>query len=107
MAIDPFVALSENKDWTGKPIAKEDFNELSPTPRFSRNKDTASDPVKWIAEAVNTLSDGNKYVPGIASPTADQIDYLFGQVTGGVGRESGKAQQTVSALFSGRRVTAT
>jgi hypothetical protein len=43
-AIDPLVALSENKDWTGKPIAKEDFNKLSPTPGFSRNKDTASDP---------------------------------------------------------------
>jgi hypothetical protein len=76
-AIDPLVALSENKDWTGKPIAKEDFNKLSPTPGFSRSKDTASDPSKWIAEAINTISRGNKYVPGMASPTADQIDYLF------------------------------
>lgn len=100
-AIDPLVALSENKDWTGKPIAKEDFNKLSPTPGFSRNKDTASSPAKWIAEAINTISGGNKYVPGVFSPTADQIDYLAGQVTGGVGRESGKAQQSVAAVLTG------
>jgi hypothetical protein len=100
-ATDPLVALAENKDWTGKPIAKEDFNKLSPTPGFSRNKDTASDPAKWIAEAINTISGGNKYVPGVASPTADQIDYLFGQATGGVGREASKLNQTVSAMGSG------
>ncbi|SHL43508.1 hypothetical protein SAMN05216428_102398 [Nitrosospira sp. Nsp11] len=100
-AIDSLVALSENKDWTGKPIAKEDFNKLSPTPGFSRNKNTASDPAKWIAEAINTISGGNKYVPGVFSPTADQIDYLAGQVTGGVGRESGKAQQSVAAVLTG------
>ena len=100
-AIDPLVALSENRDWTGKPIAKEDFNQLSPTPGFSRNKNTASDPAKWLAEVINTLSGGNKYVPGVMSPTADQIDYLAGQVTGGVGRELGKAQQSVAAVATG------
>ncbi|MDN5936050.1 MAG: hypothetical protein L0H75_07710 [Nitrosospira sp.] len=100
-AIDPFVALSENKDWTGKPIAKEDFSKLSPTPGFSRNKNTASDPSKWIAETINALSGGDKYVPGVLSPTADQIDYLFGQVTGGVGREASKLNQTISAMGTG------
>jgi conjugative element/phage-associated large polyvalent protein/ADP-ribosyltransferase-like protein len=101
---DPLVALGENKDWTGKPIAKEDFNKLSPTPGFSRNKDTASDPAKWIAEAINTISGGNKYVPGMFSPTADQIDYLAGQVTGGVGREAGKIQQSASAAMTGEEL---
>lgn len=41
-------------------------------------------------------------MPGVASPTADQIDYLLGQLTGGVGREeTGKAQQSVKALYTG------
>ena len=100
-AIDPLVALSENKDWTGKPIARENFNKLSPSPGFTRNKDTASDPSKWLSEAINTLSGGTKYTPGSLSPTADQIDYLFGQVTGGVGRESSKLNQSLAALGSG------
>ena len=34
-------------------------------------------------------------------PTADQIDYLVGQLTGGVGREVGKAQQSISAALTG------
>ncbi|MCX7184920.1 MAG: hypothetical protein NTW90_06770 [Nitrosospira sp.] len=100
-AIDPLVALSENKDWTGKPIARENFNKLSPSPGFTRNKDTASDPSKWLSEAINTLSGGTKYTPGAMSPTADQIDYLFGQVTGGVGRESSKLEQSIMALVTG------
>lgn len=33
-------------------------------------------PAKWTAEAINTITGGNKYVPGILSPTANQIDYL-------------------------------
>lgn len=99
--LDPLAALAENRDWTGKPIYKEDFSKLSPTPGFSRNKDTASDPAKWIAEAINTISGGNKYVPGMASPTADQIDYLFGQVTGGVGREASKMNQSIRAGLTG------
>jgi hypothetical protein len=43
---DPLVALSENKDWTGKPIAKEDFSKLSPTPGFSQHEDTGERSVK-------------------------------------------------------------
>ena len=101
---DPLVAVAENKDWTGKPIAKEDFNKLSPTPGFSRNKDTASDPAKWIAEAINTISGGNKYVPGMFSPTADQIDYLAGQVGGGVWREASKTQQAITAKITGEEL---
>ena len=103
-AIDPLVALSENKDWTGRPIARKDFNSMSPTPGFTRNKDTASDPSKWLAEAINTLSGGTKYTPGAMSPTADQIDYLFGQVTGGVGRESGKLEQSLMATATGEEL---
>ena len=100
-AIDPMVALAENKDWTGKPIYKEDFNSMKPTPGFERNKDTATAWSKGIAEGLNYLSGGTAYTPGAISPTADQIDYLIGQVTGGVGRELGKLAQTGEATVTG------
>lgn len=35
------------------------------------------------------------------SPTPDQIDYLIGQITGGVGREISKAPQVVGSAFTG------
>lgn len=103
--VDPFAALAENKDWTGKPIAKMDMNANSPTPGHNRAKDTSTVWSKSIAEAINYLSGGTKYKPGVVSPTPDQIDYLIGQVTGGVGREAAKAEQTVtSTIFTGEEL---
>ena len=98
---DPVVALSENKDFTGKPIYREDFNSLRPTPGHARAKDTATWWSQTISKTLNLMSGGTDYTPGLFSPTPDQIDYLIGQVTGGVGREVGKLEQTVSSVFSG------
>lgn len=98
-AIDPLVAIAENKDWTGKPIAKESFNKA--TPGHLLAKDTATAPAKFLSEAINLMSGGTEYTAGVLSPTPDQIDYLFGQVTGGVGREASKLQQSGTAMVSG------
>lgn len=98
-ALDPAVALAENKDWTKKPIAKVSYDKT--TPGHKLWKDTASTPGKWIAEAINTMSGGTKHVAGAVSPTPDQIDYLFGQVTGGVGREAVKLEQSIMATATG------
>lgn len=102
--LDPLAALAENKDWTGKPIAREDMSGLSPTPGHSRTKDTASALSKAISYGVNALSGGTEFKKGMFSPTPDQLDYLIGQVTGGVGRESLKLAQTVVAPFSGEEL---
>jgi len=101
-AFDPFVALWENKDWTGKPIARTSSNKA--VPGHTQFKDTATAPAKWIAEAINLITGGNDYVAGVMSPTPDQIDYLFGQVTGGVGRELSKVEQTVKSLVTGEEL---
>jgi hypothetical protein len=98
-ALDPLVALTENKDWTGKPIAREAMNRA--IPGHTLHKDTATAPAKWISEAINMATGGNEYVAGVISPTPDQIDYLFGQLTGGVGRELSKVEQTLKAGYQG------
>lgn len=98
-AIDPLVALTENRDWTGKPIARVSSNKA--IPGFTQFKDTATAPGKLIAEAINWMSGGNQYVAGVISPTPDQIDYLLGQLTGGVGRELSKVEQTGKSMFNG------
>jgi hypothetical protein len=98
-ALDPLVALAENRDWTGKPIAKESLDRT--TPGHLLAKDTASAPAKWLSEAINIMSGGTEYTRGTLSPTPDQIDYLWGQVTGGVGRELSKVEQTATATATG------
>jgi len=102
--IDPLAALAENKDWTGKPIAKKDFDANRPTAGHTRAKDTATPWAKMISYAVNIATGGTDYKPGLASPTPDQIDYLIGQVTGGVGREVSKLAQAASGAMSGEDV---
>lgn len=99
--LDPFAALTENKDWTGKPIAKLDFNSLRPTAGHTRAKDTATPWATFLSKAVNYATGGDEYKPGVASPTPDQIDYLIGQVTGGVGREISKTSQVVRSTMTG------
>ena len=100
--IDPLVALKENKDFAGRPIARTSSNPA--VPGFTQWKDSATAPAKWLAEAINWVSGGNDYVAGVLSPTPDQIDYLFAQVTGGVGRELSKVENTVKGVIQGEEV---
>ena len=101
---DPLVALAENRDWTGKPIAKEDRTGTDPTPGYTRAKDTASAISKGLSYLLNAATGGTDYKPGLISPTPDQIDYLIGQVTGGVGREALKVSQAVQSTFTGEEL---
>jgi len=101
--IDPLAALAENRDWTGKPIAKQS-NPLAPTPGHRRAKDTASAFSKAVSEGLNWVSGGTDFKPGFFSPTPDQLDYLIGQVTGGLGREAMKVEQTVGSGFTGEEL---
>ena len=99
--IDPLAALAENKDWTGKEIYREDFNKLNPTPGHARAKDVATAWSRVISEALNTITGGSEYRPGLVSWSPDAIDYLIGQATGGVGREVSKMSQTLRSASTG------
>jgi hypothetical protein len=102
--LDPFVALAENKDWTGKPIYREDFSSLAPSPGFKRTKDTATAYSKLFAWGFNRITGGTNADPGMFSPTPDQIDYLFGQATGGVGREATKLWEFGQSKWTGEEL---
>jgi hypothetical protein len=101
---DPIVALAENKDFTSSPISIEDLNSLDPTPGYSRAKANASAISVGLAYAVNLMSGGTEDTRGYFSPTGDAIDYLYGQATGGVGREAMKIGKTVSSFVTGEEL---
>lgn len=96
---DPFVSLAMNKDAFGRPIAKEDRNPANPTPGFTRAKEGASATGRILAEGLNTLSGGNEDQKGFISPTPDQIDFVLGNIGGGVGREAMKAGSALKAGY--------
>jgi hypothetical protein len=102
--VDPIAALAENKDFTGKNIAKKDRSELAPTPGYTRTKDSASWFSKQLSYYMNLATGGTNFKPGLLSPTPDQIDYLIGQVTGGVGREVMKIEQSITGAIKGEEV---
>jgi hypothetical protein len=99
---DPFAALAANKDAFGRPIYKED-RATNQTPGYMRSRESASAVGQFIAEFLNYVSSpaGTKYTKGFMSPTADEVDYLIGQATGGAGREVMKTAQYVGAVIEG------
>jgi len=99
---DPFAALSANKDSFGRPIYKED-RANNPTPGYQRSRESASAVGQFVAEFLNYVSSpsGTLHTKGAISPTADEVDYLIGQATGGAGREVMKAAQYAGAVVSG------
>lgn len=100
--LDPLAALTENKDFTGKDIARKSMNKAMPG--HLQGKDTSTWLGKMIAEGINYLSGGNQYRAGVFSPTPDQIDYLAAQVGGGVWRELSKVEQTATTAASGEEL---
>jgi hypothetical protein len=100
---DPFIAVETNKDAFGRPIHRED-RATNPTPGYLRTRENASVLGKGLAEFLNYVSGGTKYQKGAWSPTGDDIDYLAGQVTGGVGREIIKAGEAAKALATGEEL---
>jgi hypothetical protein len=102
--LDPLVALSENKSWTGQSIAREDFSALNPTPGFTRSRESSNAISQEVARLLNYISGGNEARKGFISPTADQLEYLVGQLTGGVGRETLKVGKTVEAAITGEEL---
>lgn len=53
---DPAVALTQNREWTGRPIYREDLSSLDPTPRSARTKDSASTASKVFADLLSRLT---------------------------------------------------
>jgi hypothetical protein len=102
--LDPVVALVENKDSFGRRIYREDVSGLRPTPGFTRTKETATAWAKGMAFGINYITGGTYAKQGLLSPTPDQIDYLLGQATGGLGREISKTAQTVSSAYTGEEL---
>lgn len=101
---DPIVALAENKDFTGRPIAKTDLVSTDPTPGFMRARDTSSTVSRFLSERLNAMTGGTKYTPGLFTPTPDQIDYVFGTLTGGIGRELNRGYQSIEMTLQGKDV---
>jgi hypothetical protein len=95
------VSVAENKDMNARPIYKPD-RPSDPTPGYTRSSERSSSISQGVSYALNYLTSGfEENTKGKISPTADEIDYYAGQVTGGVGRELAKTRDVVYNLING------
>lgn len=93
--LDPVAAIAANKDAFGRPISKED-TPMRPTPGYLRSRESSFEVTRSIAEFINYVSGGSDYKKGVFSPTADDIEYLIGQATGGLGRSGLQTAQMLA-----------
>jgi hypothetical protein len=98
---DPLVGLVSNKDAFGRPIYKED-QATNPLPGYLRAKESASGLATWVSKQINFLTGGTEYRQGMFTPTPDQLEYIVGQLTGGVGREIQRGAKYTAGVIEGK-----
>jgi hypothetical protein len=99
--LDPYVAITQNRDSFGRPISKED-QALKPTAGWLRTRDNASQFSKGLAYYLNYITSGGEpYAKGFVSPTGDQLDFLFSQAFGGAGKEAQRLATSVANKVKG------
>jgi hypothetical protein len=106
-AFDPFAAVMQNKNWQGRPIYREDFNSLDPTPAYLRAKAGTAPWLVSLSKFINELpvvSGGSEYRPGMLNWSPEAIDYIITQFTGGPGRELSRFSKMVGGLYTGEDV---
>jgi hypothetical protein len=107
--VDPIVELGANKNFAGAPIERESQGENDPRPGFQRVREatlrTATGQTYTdIARIINTMTGGNAYEKGLASPTPERVRYLAQVVGGGLLREIEKTVNTSIDAAKGQPV---
>ena len=92
----PIVQLSRNKDYTGKPIYKENsFNENMP--EWTKTYNGTTKWLKNLSEWTNELTGGNKYKRGWVDVNPAKVEHLFESYFGGMAKTINQASNTLVA----------
>ena len=83
---DPFVQWTENKNFTGNPIRKEQSPFGLPVPEYQMGFKSVSAPSKAAAEFLNTITGGNQVRAGWLDLNPALFDFAVTSAFGGAGR---------------------
>jgi len=83
---DPFVQISENKNWFGSPIKPEQPPYQPQIPESQRYFSSVRPASKEVAEFVNKLTGGTKVKSGFIDVSPEHIDHMIDFLGGGTGR---------------------
>jgi tetratricopeptide (TPR) repeat protein len=99
----PVVQLYLNRGPFGTPIRPEEqrwSKFLSKAEGYHFR--TTSGPAKAFAKVLNEMSGGDKKTPGYLDTSPENLDYLFGFVTGGLGRFAQNVYTSATRMYQGQ-----
>jgi hypothetical protein len=102
--LDPIVAVSENKDWKGSPIRRENYPGQR-KPESEMAWDRTGSLMREAGRALNALTGGDQIRPGwieklpghLSSP--DTLEHYYEFITGGPGRFLERSMEALSRGF--------
>jgi hypothetical protein len=108
--VDPFIEMGFNRNFAGNPIEKKPFNEEGDNrPGFQRARESTHRSLTGqaylaISKAINSMTGGNDFEAGAASPTPERVRYIAQTVGGGVLREFEKSVNAAANVVQGQPV---
>jgi hypothetical protein len=99
--VDPIMDIYQNKNFQGRPIAKEPSSFGVQSPQHSLYWNNTSAPSIEIAEFLNWISGGSAGVSGAIDMSPDVIDYMAGVATGGAGKLVARVLSLGDKAYSG------
>lgn len=104
--LDPWLEISNNRDFTGKPIQPEQSPYGTPKPDSANYYMSVDGTAKLVAKGLNRASGGDEVLPGFFDISPESIEHWAGFLTGGAGRFVGDIWSLVtSPLDPEREVT--
>lgn len=103
--VDPIIETQSNENFAGSPIEREKY-ENDPRPGFNRARESTlrtptGQTYTEISRIINTMTGGDEYEAGKASPSPEMVRYWAQVVGGGLLREIEKTVNTSIALAKG------
>jgi hypothetical protein len=81
----PFVEISMNQDFAGRPIVPEDFPGEPESPNAYKNFKYTSEVYKMIAQGMNSLTGGDQVRGGLVDVSPEHLEYAVRYFGGGAG----------------------
>ena len=84
--LDPLVQISENRTWTGSPLAPENFEFGFQRPDAELSWRSTSEAARRVARWINRVTGGDPTRAGLVDVHPDVLEHWFEFLTGGTGR---------------------
>lgn len=93
----PVYQVAQNRDFFGKPIYKDNFNELMP--EWTKAYAGTSKALVSSAKLLNEVTGGDKYDRGLLNMNPSIFEHFFESYLGGLGKTINQVGKTVSMIW--------